>query len=46
MRLYLIEQGKKGSLGRKLTINNIDITEPESGETYKYLGQNEDIGFK
>ena len=41
-----IERGKRKSLGTKLTINNIDITELESGETYKYLGQDEDIGFK
>ena len=41
-----IERGKRKSLGTKLTIHNIDITELESGETYKYLGQDEDIGFK
>ena len=41
-----IEQGKRKSLGTKLTIHNIDITELESGETYKYLGQDEDIGVK
>ena len=41
-----IERGKRKSLGTKLTIHNIDITELESGETYKYLEQGEDIGFK
>ena len=41
-----IERGKRKSLGTKLTINNIDITELESGDTNKYLGQDEDIGFK
>ena len=40
-----IERGKRKSLVTKLTINNIDITELESGETYKYLGQYEDIGL-
>ena len=40
------ERGKRKSLGTKLTINNIDITELESGDTNKYLGQDEDIGFK
>ena len=41
-----IERGKRKSLGTKLTINNIEILELESGSTYKYLGQDEDIGFK
>ena len=41
-----IERGKRKSLGTKLTINNIEISELESEDTYKYLGQDEDIGFK
>ena len=41
-----IERGKRTSLGTKLTINNIEITELESGDTYKCFGQDEDIGFK
>ena len=41
-----IEQGKRKSLGTKLTMNNIHITELESGKTYKYLRQDKDIGFK
>ena len=41
-----IERGKRKSLGIKLTINNIEITELESGDTCKYLGQDEDMGFK
>ena len=41
-----IERGKRKSPGTKLTINNIEITELESGDTYKCLGQDEDIGFK
>lgn len=46
-RTYVyIEQGKRKSLGTKLTINNVDITELELGETYKYIGQDEEIGFK
>ena len=41
-----IERGKRKSPGTKLTINNIEITELESGDTYKCFGQDEDIGFK
>ena len=41
-----IERGKRKSFGTKLTSHNIDITELESGETYKYLGQDKDIGLK
>ena len=41
-----IERGKRKSVVTKLTVNNIEITELESGDTYKYLGQNKDIGFK
>ena len=41
-----IERGKRKSLGTKLTISNVDITELESGETNKYIGQDEGIGFK
>ena len=41
-----IERGKRKSLGTKLTINNIEISELESEDTYKYLRQDEDIGFK
>ena len=41
-----IERGKWKSLGTKLTINNNEITEFESGDTYKYLGQDKYIGFK
>ena len=41
-----VEPSKRKSLGKKLTINNIEITELESGDAYKCLGQDEDIGFK
>ena len=41
-----IEQEKRESLGTKLTTNNIDITELESGETYKYLGKTKTLVFK
>ena len=45
--LIFTSSEERGNLyGTKLTIHNIDITELESGETYKYLGQDEDIGFK
>ena len=41
-----IERDKRKSVVTKLTVNNIEITELESGDTYKYLRQNKDIGFK
>ena len=46
MCLHLHRASKRKSPGTKLTINNIEITELESGDTYKCLGQDEDIGFK
>ena len=39
-----IERGKQVSLGRKFSINNIELNQFENGDCYKYLGQNEDIG--
>ena len=41
-----IERGIQKSLDAKLSINGTDIEELDSGETYTYLGQDEDIGFK
>ena len=41
-----IERGKRKSVVTKLTVNNIEIIELESGDTYKYLGENKHIGFK
>ena len=43
--IYIV-RGIQKSLGTKLSINGTDIEELDSGETYTYLGQDEDIGFK
>ena len=40
-----IERGKQVSLGRKFSIKNIKLNQLENGNCYKYLGQDEDIGF-
>ena len=40
-----IERGKQVSLDRKFSINNIKLNQFENGDCYKYLGQDEDIGF-
>ena len=40
-----IERGKRKSLGKKIDINGIEISELEEGDMYKYLGVDEDIGF-
>ena len=40
-----IERRIQKSLGTKL-INGTDTEELDLGETYTYLGQDEDIGFK
>ena len=40
-----IERGKKKSLGVNLCLNDLQISELENGECYKYLGQDENIGF-
>ena len=40
-----IERGKKVTLGEKFGINGIELKELESGEKYKYLGQDEDVGY-
>ena len=40
-----IERGKRKSLGKKIDINEIEISELEEGDMYKYLGIDEDIGF-
>ena len=39
-----IERGSK-SLGVNLSLNDVEISEIENGECYKYLGQGEDIVF-
>ena len=41
-----IERGIQKSFGTKVSINGKDKEELDSGETYIYLGQDEDIGFK
>ena len=43
--IYIV-RGIQKSLGTKLSINGTDIEELDSGETYTYIGQDEDIGFK
>ena len=40
-----IERGKKVSLGGKFDINGFELNELECGEKYKYLGQDEDVGY-
>ena len=40
-----IERGKRKSLGKKIDINGIEISELEEGDMYKYLGVDEDNGF-
>ena len=40
-----IEKGKKKSLGAKLTVNEMELNELENGELYKYLGQDENVGY-
>ena len=42
--IYIV-RGIQKSLDTKLSINGTDIEELDSGETYTYLGQDEDIGF-
>ena len=39
-------RGIQKSLGTKLSINGTDIEELDLGETYTYLGQDENISFK
>ena len=41
-----IERGKRKSQGKAITMNGINIKELEEGESYKYLGQDESIGYK
>ena len=39
------ERSKQVSLGRKFSVNNIELNKLENGYCYKYLQQNEDIAF-
>ena len=40
-----IERGKRKSLGKSIVINGVTIRELSEGETYKYLGVEESIGY-
>ena len=40
-----IKRGQKTSFGEKLQLNDIELNELENEEHYKYLGQNESIGY-
>ena len=40
-----IERGKRKSLGEMININGVEIKELEEGDTYKYLGQDEAVGY-
>ena len=40
-----IERGTKTTLSEKFSINDIEFNEFEYGEKYKYLGQDENIGY-
>ena len=40
-----IEKGKKKSLGEKFSIEEMELDELEDGEQYKYLGQDESVGY-
>ena len=40
-----IERGKQVPLGKKFSINDDELNQLENGECYKYLGQDEDVGF-
>ena len=40
-----IDRGKKKTLGEKFTIQGTELNELEHGEQYKYLGQEESVGY-
>ena len=40
-----IEKGNVKSLGEQLIMNNIRLNELPEGDTYKYLGQDESVGY-
>ena len=40
-----IERGKKTSLGETLMIQGVELKELEEGDLYKYLGQEESVGY-
>ena len=43
--IYIV-RGIQKSLGTKLSINGTDIEELDSGQTYTYLRQEEDLEFR
>ena len=40
-----IEREKRKSLGEMININGVEIKELEEGDMYKYLGQDESVGY-
>ena len=45
MCLLNIERGSRNSLGKFLTLDETKLAELTEGELYKYLGQDENIGY-
>lgn len=41
-----IENGKQSVQGKSINMNGLELNELEIGDTYKYLGQDEDISYK
>ena len=41
-----IQSGKQKAIGEKINVNGLELNELEIGESYKYLGQDEDISYK
>ena len=39
------EKGRKRSLGEKFSVKEMELNELEDGEQYKYLGQDESVGY-
>ena len=40
-----IDKGKQKSLGEKFSVEELELNELEDGEQYKYLGQDESVGY-
>ena len=41
-----IEHGKKKTQGESIKMNEVTVKELEEGESYRYLGQDESIGYE
>ena len=41
-----IERGQKKSLGDNITLNGLEISELKDNDSYKYLGCDEDVGYR